>query len=301
MKRQTRTMMVLAVAVLAASVASYGVYGAISRIPVRNIEVATAHAVVAAKALPMGTRLTSDSVKLVDWPAKTPLEKGFTDIAAVVDRGLIAAVVANEPLTESKLASKDAGAGLPPSIPQGMRAMSVKVNEVIGVAGFVVPGTRVDVMVIIHQKDDSVARVVVSNAQVLTAGTRYDQENAKSEGKPIPSTVVTLMVSPEDAERIALAQSEGQIMLSLRNPLDTQPAATQGVRTAGLFGSPAPPPSEPARSVRRQVPVPAAPPAALPAVAPAPRIYMVEAFRAAKRTEEHVRAATPRDESEVVR
>ena len=81
--------------------------------------------------------------------------------------------------------------------------------------------------------------MVVSNAQVLTAGTRYDQEKAK-EGAPIPSTVVTLLVSPQDGERIALAASEGQLMLALRNPLDTTPTQTTGVRTAGLFGQPAP-------------------------------------------------------------
>ncbi len=80
------------------------------------------------------------------------------------------------------------------------------------------------------------SRVVVSNVQVLTAGTRYDQENAK-DGKPIPSTVVTLLVSPEDGERVALAASEGQIMLTLRNPLDTAPTTTSGTRTNALFGT----------------------------------------------------------------
>src|SRR5439155_26484437 len=123
----------------------------------------------------------ADAVKVVPWPANTPLAGGFTDVESVVDRGLIAPVVENEPLTESKLAPKAAGAGLPPSIPPGMRAMSVKVNEVVGVAGFVVPGTRVDVMVTMRQKDENIARVAVSNVQVLTAGTRYDQENARRE------------------------------------------------------------------------------------------------------------------------
>jgi len=283
MKRQTRTLTVLAVAVVAASVASYGVYQALSRIPVRKIEIATRHAVVAAKAMPMGTRLTRDTVKLVAWPEKTPLTGGFADLDDVVDRGLIAPVVENEPLIESKLAAREAGAGLPPSIPPGMRAMSVKVNEVIGVAGFVVPGTRVDVVVIVRQRDDSMSRVVVSNVQVLTAGTRIDQENAK-DGKPIPSTVVTLLVKPEDAERIALAQSEGQIMLALRNPLDVAPSETRGVRTAGLLGGQSPPDVKPA--TRR-----AAPPTVITAARPAPppRLYTVEAIRAAKRTEEVVR------------
>lgn len=169
--------------------------------------------------------------------------------------------------------------------------MSVKVNEVIGVAGFVVPGTRVDVMVTMKQGDkENMSRVVVSNVQVLTAGTRYDQENAQKEGKAIPSTVVTLMVTPEDAERIALAQAEGQLMLSLRNPMDTEPTDTAGVRTAGLFGAPPAPARPPARlpaqaASRTVVPRP-------PVVAPAPPspFYTVEAIRAAKRTEEVVKS-----------
>ena len=125
--------------------------------------------------------------------------------------------------------------------------------------------------------------MVVSNVEVLTAGTRYDQETARKDGKPVPSTVVTLMVSPNDAERIALAQAEGQIMLSLRNPLDTEPTATGGVRTAALLGSPAPQAEAP-RVVRPRVP----PPVVVPPPEP-PKIYTVEAIRAAKRTEEAVR------------
>src|SRR5205814_991596 len=118
----------------------------------------------------------------------------------------------NEPLTELKLAPLASGAGLPPSIPEGMRAVSVKVNEVIGVAGFVVPGTHVDVLVTLRgQGGGSMTRAVVNDIQVLTAGTRYDQSKAR-EGQPIPTSVVTLLVTPPDAERIALAASEGQIM-----------------------------------------------------------------------------------------
>jgi pilus assembly protein CpaB len=282
MTRQTRTLTVLTIAVAAALIASYGVYRAIASMPVRTVEVASTYAVVASKAMPIGTRITKDTVKLVAWPSRAPLADGFATIDQVVGRGLIAPVVQNEPLTESKLAPKEAGAGLPPAIPEGMRALSVKVNEVIGVAGFVTPGTRVDVLVIIRQKDDSVSRVVVGDVQVLTAGTRYDQEKAK-DGKPIPSTVITLLVSPQDAERIALAQSEGQIMLALRNPLDTEPTVTKGIRTAGLLGEPDPAATPPVRHVVSR-PRPAAPPPA-----PAPSIYTVEAIRAAKRTEEVVR------------
>ena len=169
-----------------------------------------------------------------------------------------------------------------------MRAISVKVNEVVGVAGFVVPGTRVDVMVTLsnRQRDqDSLTRIVVSNVQVLTAGTRYDQEKAK-EGTPIPSTVVTLLVKPDDGERIALAASEGQIMLALRNPLDTDLVATNGVRTGGLFGAPAPEAPKYVMPRAKAAPVKAE---VVPPPAPAPKPYTVEAFRGQKRSEEIVK------------
>jgi pilus assembly protein CpaB len=285
MNRQTRTLVVVLVAVATASIASFAVYKAITKIPVRQVEIATRHAVVASAAMPMGTRLTSDSVKVVDWPERTPLHDGFATIESVVGRGLVAAIGENEPITESKLAPREAGAGLPPAIAPGMRAMSIKVNEVIGVAGFVVPGTRVDVLVTLshRDKDDSLARVVVENVGVLTAGTRYDQDNAKKEGKPIPSTVVTLMVTPEDSERIALAQTEGQLMLSLRNPLDTKTADTHGVRTSSLFGAPPPPPAPAVRIVQKPAVIPAV------AAAPAPIVYTVETIRAAKRVDEVVK------------
>ena len=243
MDRNKRTAVVVLVAVLLAAVASLGMYRVVSRVPAsEGNAVKTVDVVVAQHPLPLGTRLTRDHVKLVKWPAETQVPGAFAKVEEVVDRGLIATVEENEPLTAAKLAPLEAGAGLPPSIPQGMRAVSVKVNEVIGVAGFVVPGTRVDVMVTLTNRQaqqESVTRVVVSNVQVLTAGTRYDQENAK-DGKPIPSTVVTLLVSPEDGERIALAASEGQIMLTLRNPLDTSPTDDIGVRgPTALFGQPA--------------------------------------------------------------
>ena len=129
MNRNTRTVIVLGVATVVALLASFGVYQAIRSIPERRVEIATTFAVVAAAELPVGTLLTKDSVKLVAWPAQTPLQGGFSNVDEVVNRGLIATVVENEPLSESKLAAKDTGAGLPPSITPGMRAISVKVND----------------------------------------------------------------------------------------------------------------------------------------------------------------------------
>lgn len=285
MNRNTRTLLVLAIAVVMAAVASYGVYLAVRSMPVREVEVARAQAVVAARPLNLGAMVTKDDVKLVPWPAANQIPGGFTEIERVVNRGLIVPVAENEPLTERKLAAVGAGAGLPPTITEGMRAVSVKVNEIVGVAGFVVPGTRVDVLVSIEAKDgEPITKSVLSNVQVLTAGTRYDQDRATKEGKPIPAGVVTLLLTPEDAEKLVLATGEGRIMLTLRNPLDTAPTKTAGARRSELLGDVSPPPVKQTvggRVIARAAPKPAPP--------PPPKIYTVETIRAAKRAEEEVR------------
>lgn len=284
MNRGLRTLLVVGIAVVSAGIASFAIYRAVLAIPERRVEVPTAFAVVAARPLPTGARLSSGDVKVVAWPARNPVSGGFSSVDPVINRGLLAPVGENEPLTESKLAPLESGAGLPPTITAGMRAISLKVNEVIGVAGFVIPGTRVDVVVTVNRQEDSMSRVVVSNVQVLTAGTRYDQAKSK-DGQPIPTSVVTLMVTPDDAERIALASNEGRITLTLRNPLDTEPTESKGVRMANLMGQPAPPPVPKVVGGQTRMVVPRVvvePP-------PPPRVYTVEAIRAAKRTEEVVK------------
>jgi pilus assembly protein CpaB len=166
-----------------------------------------------------------------------------------------------------------------------MRAISVRVNEVIGVAGFVVPGTLVDVLVTVRPSngpsDEPMTRTVVSKVKVLTAGTKFDQEKSKS-GEAIPTSVVTLSVLPEDAERIALASNEGKITLSLRNPLDVVSTDTKGIKLAALMRGTGPEPIvDPARNrVVAKKPAPTPPP---------PQAYTVEAIRAAKRSSEVVR------------
>ncbi|OLC48120.1 MAG: Flp pilus assembly protein CpaB [Acidobacteria bacterium 13_1_40CM_65_14] len=291
MTRRTRTFIVLTVALVTATVASASVYRAVRRIPVREVEVAHEFVVLAARPLGIGTQITAADVRLVGWPSSSPLAGGFKTIKDVVGRGLVTAVSANEPLIESKLAPREAGAGLSPAIPPGMRAISVKVNEVIGVAGFAVPGARVDVVATVRHPGDAVTRVLVANVQVLTAGTRYDQEKAR-DAKPIPSTVVTLMVTPEQAERIALASTEGQVTLMLRNPLDVDEPATPGARLARLV-------DDTASAVPRPLPALGTKPEPKPAKAitppPQPRpsvqppVYSVEAIRAGKRSIETVK------------
>jgi pilus assembly protein CpaB len=292
--KQQRTFVVMSVAVVVAGLAAVGVRQAIARMPVREVEVASVPVVVAAKAVPVGTRLTADHLKVVAWPARTPVAGAFTEPTELVNRGVIVPIGEHEPVTASKVAGPEAGAGLPPIIPDGMRAISVRVNEVVGVAGFVLPGTRVDVLVAVRDDGDDakrepMARTVVSNVQVLTAGTRYDQEQAK-DGKPMKSTVVTLAVTPADGERLTLASTEGEIALVLRNPTDVAPTDTTGVKLVNLMRGGLPTPEPPRAAVRRVVvnrtvvtPAAAAPEASTP-----PQVYRVEAIRAAKRTEEAV-------------
>jgi pilus assembly protein CpaB len=278
-----RVVIVIAVALIAASIATYAIYQGIQRIPVREVEVAGQPVVVAARALPIGAMVGPSDVKIATWPAKSVVAGSFGKADDVVGRGLVLEIAENEPLTERKLAPREAGAGLQTTIPIGMRAVSVKVNEVIGVAGFVLPGTRVDLVATVGNQKETKTRTVVSNLQVLASGTRYDQQATK-EGKPIPSTVVTLLATPEDAERITLASTDGKILLVLRNPLDTEPTKTPGIRLDALMQSSSEPPVE--KTVKGRKIVVAAPPPPPPAV-PAP--YIVEAIRGAKRTTEEVK------------
>ncbi len=284
MSRNSRTLTVMAIAIALAAIATVGVYRAIKRIPYREVPVAHYSAVVAVRDLPLGALVAKEDVKLVPWPTSDPLPGGFDNVDKVVGRGVIVPVLQNEPMSESKLAPIEAGAGLPPTIPEGMRALSVKVNEVIGVAGFTVPGTRVDVLAMVHDGKDGMSRIVVTDVQVLTSGTLFDQELSRKDGKPIKTTVVTLAVLPADAERIALAATDGQITLALRNPLDKQPVQTSGIRLAELMKAAAPVPERVATPLKRVIP----PPAPV-VVAPTPTAYHVETYRASKRTEETIR------------
>jgi pilus assembly protein CpaB len=288
--KQQLTLIVMLVAVATAGVAAFGVYQAIQRMPVRQVAMDTVPVVVAKHAIAVGTRLTTDDLKVAAWPASTPVPGAVGDPATLVDRGVIVPIGENEPVTVTRVAGPESGAGLSPIIPAGMRAISVRVNEVVGVAGFVLPGTRVDVLVAVNDDGDEktrqepMARTVVNNVQVLTAGTRYDAEESK-DGKPVRSTVVTLAVLPADGERIALASNEGQLSLVLRNPLDVDPSDTTGIKLAALMKGGTGP--EPVLDAPKRKMVPAKKTVVEPAPQQ-PQIYKVEAIRAAKRTEEAV-------------
>jgi pilus assembly protein CpaB len=193
-----------------------------------------ARVVVAARDLPVGSVLASGDLKVVDWPTNA-LPPGYaSDPATVVGRGLITSVSTNEPMLEAKLASKGEGGGLSITIPEGMRAVSVKVDEVVGVAGFVLPGTRVDVLATLTSssgRDEAATRVILQNVQTLAAGQTIQRD---AEGKPQTVTVITLLVDPDQAEKLTLAATEGAIQLALRNTLDMGQVATQGADAGNL-------------------------------------------------------------------
>ncbi len=286
---RNRIFAVFALAVAAGGGLAYATFNAINAQPVKTVNAPTQAVVVAAADLSLGTELKKEDLTVVNFPVGTAPAGTFSKPADVIGRGLVAPMVKNEPLLPGKLASKEAGAGLPPIIPEGMRAVSVRVNEVIGVAGYVLPGTRVDVVATANpssQPSDMTSKLILSNVQVLTAGTRLEQDQEK--GKPMQVTVVTLLVYPDQAERLALASTEGKIQLALRNPLDQGTPETPGIKPAVLLGTvKMPAPSRPvARNTGAAKKTTGPVTQEVPVVAPAPTVEMI---RGDKRTAEVIK------------
>jgi len=275
-----RIFIVLALAITVGGAFALATYRYTQKAPVAKVEALPTRPVVIAVAnLDLGASLRKEDVRTIDWPAESIPAGAFEHVEDVVGRGLIQPVVQNEAILPAKLASKDAGAGLPPVIRPGYRALSVRVNDVVGVAGYVLPGTHVDVVVTINptsQQPDITSKVVLTNVEVLASGTKIERDT--EQGKPIAVSVVTLLVNPAEAEKLTLASTEGKIQLALRNPLDSTAPVTTGIRPAALLGYAA------SRAPRQVARVAAAAPKAL-APAPAP---MVEIIRDDKRTQEAV-------------
>jgi pilus assembly protein CpaB len=273
---------VLVLALTAGGAFAFGTYRYIQQGPERGESIATKPVIVAALNLQLGAELRPEDLRIVEWPASAVPASAFGSADQVVGRGLIQGVVENEPILPSKLAPKGAGAGLPPVIPAGMRALSVRVNDVVGVAGYVLPGTRVDVVATVNptqQQPDVTSKVVLTNVLVLAAGTKIERDT--EEGKPLSVSVVTLLVDPLEAERLTLASTEGKIQLALRNPLDTTAPATPGIKPAALMASAVTNAAPRQRAVQR--------PAQVVAAAPAAPLPTVEIIRGDKRAQEVVR------------
>jgi pilus assembly protein CpaB len=195
--------------------------------------------VAAANDLPAGSKLNESDLRLVKMPHNDLPPGSFTSVSEVVGRAVTTPIMKGAPVMLGQLANPNAGAGLPALIPSGMRAVSVKVNDVISVAGFVTAGTRVDVLLTGQPNqgggstgNDPAATTVLENIQVLAAGQKL-QHNGQ--GDPQQVTVITLLVSPEDAQKLALATQEGKIQLALRNPLDEDKTAMNAIRNSQLY------------------------------------------------------------------
>jgi pilus assembly protein CpaB len=216
--------------------------------------------VVAAMPLPLGTRLDASKLREIPWPAGEPVQGMFTKLEECTNRALITAVAENEPILEGKLAPIQSGAGLPATIPEGMRGLSVAVNEVVGVAGFVGPGTMVDVLATGSVAGgrgggDNITRTILQNVRVLAAGQKIEQDK---DGKPQTVPVITLLVTPDDAAKLTMAATEGKIQLALRNTIDMKSANPAPVTEAALF---APAGGAPIHAAARPHAAPAPPPA----------------------------------------
>jgi pilus assembly protein CpaB len=254
---RNRMIIGLAVAVMVSLFLSVYVYRTVQRSANTRV-VETRKIVVADRPMQLGVRLDPNNLRLISWPGDAPIPGSFSRIEDCAGRALITPMAENEPVLESKLAPREAGAGLPATIPEGMRALSVAVNDVIGVAGFVIPGTMVDVLVTGQVPGgrggaDNITRTILENVRVLAAGQKVEQDR---DGKPQTVPVITLLLTPEDAGKLAMASTQGKIQLSLRNTIDTKLTDPQPVLQAMLFAGPA---VEPPR-VKGHRTVPAIPP-----------------------------------------
>jgi pilus assembly protein CpaB len=224
-----------------------------------------ADVLVAADDIQVGARIEDHNVRIAKFPASGLPAGAYTKKSQVMDRGVIIPISKGEFILPSKLAPENAGSGLPSLIPRGMRAVSVRVNEVVSVAGFVGPGTRVDILLTGTPNGSSEPQTttVLQNVAVIASGHTLER-NAAGDAQNTP--VITLLTSPEDAERLTLASSEGKIQLSLRNPLDTHQDSVDPANAKGLYKGGTPilaAPHVPIRPVKQHKTEPPPPPSIL--------------------------------------
>ena len=271
---RTRLLLIGIVAVALGGLLSFTVY--------RTLQARTAgprqvgvDVVVAANDIQVGAKIEERDVKIVKLPPEDLPANVFRGKTHLIGRGVVLPIVRGEFLLPNKLAAENAGAGMPALIPPGMRAVSVRVNEVVSVAGFVTPGTRVDVLLTGNPlgSPESQTTTVLENIAVLAAGKQLERNTA---GEPQTVPVITLLVSPEDAQKLTLASQEGKIQLALRNPLDTAQQKLASVRNTSLYTGIA----APAPAVTRAPKIKRAPMNQPP---PAPPVYRIEVIKGNKR------------------
>jgi len=236
-----------------------------------------ADVIVAADDIQVGSRVEEHDVRIARFPASGLPPGAYTKRSQVMGRGVIIPISKGEFVLPSKLAPENAGAGLPALIPPGMRAVSVRVNEVVSVAGFVGPGTRVDVLLTgtPNGTSESQTTTVLQNVAVIASGQRLER-NAAGEAQSTP--VITLLASPEDAERLTLASSEGKIQLVLRNPLDTHQDPVEAANAKGLYMGGTPVAARPRVTIRPVKQKTEPPPSS-------PSVLSIEVIKGDKKTE----------------
>jgi|CZLA01.1.fsa_nt_gi pilus assembly protein CpaB len=276
---RSRLLMIGGLALALGLFASYAVYNRLRNFAGPNGNERGVAVVVAADDIQVGVKLADHDVRMVTIPQSAVPPGAFSTTSKVLGRGAVLPMSSGEFILPGKLAAMNAGAGLPSMIPQGMRAVSVRVNDVVSVAGFVQPGTHVDVLATGNQGNgnDRQTTTVLENVLVLAVGKSLDR-NAAADAQIAP--VITLAVSPDDAQKLALVSQEGRIQLSLRNPLDTKKGGIGATRTSSLYLGEAPvsvstEPKPKTHKVATKAPV--------KVLAPAP--YQVEMIRGSKRDE----------------
>jgi pilus assembly protein CpaB len=274
-----RLVVILLSAFVIAAGCSYMVYRVLAK-RIAGSRPSTTRVVVAGSDIKVGTILKEEDLKISEMAGDAP--KGvLRTVKEAVGRGVVSNIYQNEPILDNRLAAVGSGGGFAATISPGMRACAVKVDDVVGLAGFVTPGQRVDVLITGNPPGGNNAtegprvRTLLQNIQVLSAGTDIQKDE---EGKPKPVQVVNLLVTPEQAENLSLASNQTHIQLVLRNPLDTQIAQPPGTAVANLFSgektTPAAP--KPARTLAVSHTLPLR----------SDRVYLVQVFNGTKRTDE---------------
>jgi len=223
---------------------------------------------VAKVVIPIGTKLVAEQINMVPFPRESTPDGTFDSADKLVGRVVVTNINPREPITEARLAPEGTAGGLSAVIPEGYRAMTVKVDDVVGISGFIMPGTLVDVVVVIDPGDrgtqDPISKIVLQNIKVLANGQNIDKPESERETSTVKA--VTLQVTPEQAEKLALAATEGKLQLVMRNSIDQGDEQTKGVDKRGLLdGDRATPAPEPG-SLKSERPNPEPRPARRPRV-----------------------------------
>ncbi|MCU1339149.1 MAG: hypothetical protein JWO19_4730 [Bryobacterales bacterium] len=231
-----RLLSVLIFALVVSAAASYILYRVISTQFANNQKAPTNRVLVATHNLDNGALIKDVDVKMTDWGGPTPMG-AIQKTEDAIGRGVVQQIYEGEPIVDSRLAAKGAGAGLAATIPPGMRAVAIRVNDIVGVAGFVIPGTKVDLLIAGTPPKGNgglgdVTKTLMQNVEVLSAGQNITKD---AEGKPISVGVVNMLVTPEQAEVLSLASNETRIQLILRNPMDKDETNTKGTTVSYLY------------------------------------------------------------------